>query len=61
MATEAQIIKLLNGLGKFPGCPSCGVRIRFGDQECPRCGDDLYDDLSAWAKDLIDEISGQNE
>ena len=57
MATEEQIRIVLNGLFDFPGCPSCGVRIRFGDYECPRCGADLDDDLRGWAEKLIDEIT----
>ncbi|MCI0790826.1 MAG: hypothetical protein J4O02_03570 [Chloroflexi bacterium] len=60
MATNNQITKVLNSLGQFPECPSCGVRMRFGDQECPRCGDDMYDDLWAWAEALIDDIIAQD-
>ncbi|MCI0437989.1 MAG: hypothetical protein L0177_02530 [Chloroflexi bacterium] len=56
MATSEQIQKLLNGLSECPGCNRCGVRIRFGDLECPRCGADLEDDLWEWAERLIDEI-----
>ena len=61
MATEQQITLVLNGLGEFPECPSCGVHMRFGDQECPRCGEDRYDDLSAWAEALIDQVAALDE
>lgn len=61
MATDAQITRVLNGLGQFPGCTECGARMRFGDQECPKCGEDLYDELWAWAEALIDDVTGQDE
>lgn len=57
MATEEQIRKVLNSLFEFPGCPQCGVRIRFGDVECPRCGADLEDDLRQWAERLLEELN----
>ena len=56
MATDEQIQKALNHLAYLPGCPECGVRVRFGDLECPRCGADLYDELRAWAERLIDDV-----
>ena len=61
MATNSQVTRVLNSLAQFPGCPSCGVRMRFGDLECPRCGDDLYDELRAWAEALIDDITSQEQ
>jgi hypothetical protein len=57
MATEEQIRKVLNSLLELPGCHRCGVRIRFGDYECPRCGADLDDDLREWAVRLIDDLA----
>ena len=56
MATEEQIQKVMNRLADLPGCPECGVRVRFGDLECPRCGADIYDDLLAWAERLVDDV-----
>ena len=50
MATEEQIQIVMNALADAIPCPSCGVRVRFGDLECPRCGEDIYDDLKAWAE-----------
>ena len=46
----------MNSLADLPPCPECGVRVRFGDLECPRCGADIYDDLKAWAERLINDI-----
>ena len=56
MATEEQLQIVMNALADAIPCPSCGVRVRFGDLECPRCGEDIYDDLKAWAEQLIDEV-----
>ena len=28
----------------------------MSDLECPRCGEDVYDDLKTWAERLIDEV-----
>ena len=56
MATDEQIQKLLNGLSDCPGCARCGTRIRFGDFECPHCGNDLEDDLRIWAENLLNEL-----
>ena len=50
MATEEQIQIVMNALADPIPCPSCGVRVRFGDLECPRCGEDIYDELKAWAR-----------
>ena len=56
MATEEQIQIVMNALADPIACPECGVRVRFGDLECPRCGEDIYDDLKAWAERLVDEV-----
>ena len=56
MATEEQIQIVLNALANPQNCPECGVRVRFGDLECPRCGEDIYDELKAWAEELINEV-----
>jgi hypothetical protein len=56
MATEEQIQKLINGLYQIPPCERCGVKIRYGDLDCPRCGADIEDALRDWAEQLIDEL-----
>ena len=58
MASEEQIQIVMNALADAIPCPSCGVRVRFGDLECPRCGEDIYDDLKAWEEELIDKVCG---
>lgn len=56
MADTQQISLILNALNSFRGCAKCGARIRFGDLECPKCGDDIYDDLCDWASNLIRQL-----
>ena len=56
MASEEQIQIVMNALADPIPCPECGVRVRFGDLECPRCGADIYDDLKDWAERLVDEV-----
>ena len=56
MATEEQIHIVMNALADPIACPECGVRVRFGYLECPRCGEDIYDQLKAWAEWLINEV-----
>lgn len=57
MASEEQIQIVMNALADPLACPECGVRVRFGDLECPRCGEDIYDQLKEWAEWLIDAVS----
>ena len=56
MATEGQIQMVLTSLAEFQPCPSCGTRFRFGDLECPHCGNDLEEYLRHWAEELIKEL-----
>ena len=56
MATEAQIMKVLNSLYEFEGCPQCNRLIRWGDMECPHCGGDIEDALRDWAEKLVDAV-----
>ena len=53
MATESQIQKVFTRLSKVHSCTSCGIRLRFGDLECPHCGTDLEEYLRHWAEKLI--------
>ena len=34
-------------------CGACGTRIRYGDYECPHCGQDLEDEMVNWACGLL--------
>ena len=36
---------IISSLDEIPNCHSCGVRLRSGDYECPKCGADFYDSL----------------
>lgn len=56
MATQHEIQKVLNALSSYSGCSRCATRIRFGDFECPHCGQDIEDELSWWAESLINDL-----
>jgi hypothetical protein len=57
MATEDQIRTVLNCLAEVQACGRCGTRFRFGDVDCPHCGEDLEDVLRQWAEQLLDALS----
>lgn len=56
MATESQIQKVIMSLSEVQACADCGTRFRFGDLECPHCGEDLEEYLRLWAETLINEL-----
>ena len=56
MATESQIQKVIMNLSEVRACANCGTRFRFGDLECPHCGEDLEEYLRHWAESLINEL-----
>ncbi len=57
MTDDAQISKLVNGLSFMPPCQRCGTRFRFGDVECPHCGEDLEPVLRRWAEWLLEQLA----
>jgi len=59
MAREDQIRTVLNYLAEFQTCNLCGTRFRFGDVDCPHCGEDLEDVLRLWAEGLLDALSSE--
>ena len=58
MATQGQVLKVLNLLGEALACPLDGTRLRFGDFECPHCGSDLDDYLRHFAERVVDTVTG---
>ena len=56
MASDEQVQLVLNGLAAIRDCRSCGTRIRFGDFDCPHCGEDLEDAQRRWAEKLADDL-----
>ena len=56
MDNSQQIQIVLNALQGLRGCPKCGTRLRFGDLECPHCGNDLEEHLSEWAESLLQQL-----
>lgn len=56
-AAERQIGVVLNILSDVVVCGSCETRLRFGDRECPHCGEDVDEVLRRWAQTLIAGLS----
>ena len=57
MASEAQVLKVLNLLGEMLACPMDGTRLRYGDFECPHCGNGLDDYLHRFAELVVDAVT----
>ncbi len=57
MATEEQIQAVMFRIGEAISCGRCGSALRYGDYECPHCGEDMEDQLRQWARDLVDDIA----
>ncbi len=60
MASDQQILHVLNSLSQVLTCPDCDTRLRFGDWECPHCGKDLDEYLRRWAAQLLDKLDGRD-
>ena len=56
MTRQEHLQVVLNHLARLVTCWNCGVRIQFGDFECPHCGADVYEVLEAWAEGLLDDL-----
>lgn len=56
MATDEQISNIVRSMDAMIHCHECGVRVRYGDVDCPRCGADIEDLLRAWARRLFDNL-----
>ena len=61
MASDEQVQAVLNSLAVIRECGSCGTRIRFGDFDCPHCGEDLEDAQRRWAETLADDLLGPTQ
>ena len=47
IATDEQISNIVRHMDGMIHCHECGVRIRYGDIDCPRCGADIEELLRA--------------
>lgn len=56
MTTEQQIQVVLAALAEIKACNECGARFRFGDLDCPHCGDELDGYFRQWAADLLEKL-----
>lgn len=53
-----KVQQVLNCLTEIQRCPNCGIRIRFGDLDCPRCGADLEQGLLLLAERVVQVVMG---
>lgn len=58
MASDQEVLIVLNSLAEVQACELCGTRVRFGDFDCSHCGADLEDAQRAWAERLVDRLKG---
>ena len=56
IATDEQISNIVRHMDGMIHCHECGVRIRYGDIYCPRCGADIEELLRAWARQVFDNL-----
>ena len=56
MATEDQIQKVLINLAIEQSCQNCDTRLRFGDLDCPHCGENIDETLKKWAVKMVDDL-----
>ena len=48
---------VVNKISEPFSCNNCATRLRFGDTECPHCGNDMEQLLELWADDLLKWLS----
>jgi uncharacterized protein (UPF0212 family) len=48
---------IVNKISESFSCDNCATRLRFGDTECPHCGNDMEQLLELWADDLLKRLS----
>lgn len=53
---EQQVRTVVGSLAESLSCDRDGTRLRYGDYECPRCGADVEDVLSEWARRLVRKL-----
>ena len=59
MSETTRVLNVLNLLvSERLACPRDDTRLRYGDYECPHCGEDLEEYLTAFASRLVSEVCG---
>ena len=58
MEAVEKIDVVLNSISQILSCDQCGTRLRFGDLECPHCGEDLEEFLHLWAENMLNRLDG---
>ena len=59
LTAEQQIQTVLLALSEVQACGNCGARFRFGDLDCPHCGEELDDYFRGWAVQLLERLGVQ--
>ena len=59
MNVQENVQFLINSLDQIPPCGGCGMRWSTGDYECPHCGEDLDEKLTAWAESVLKHLPTQ--
>ena len=59
MNVQENVQFLINSLDQIPSCGGCGMRWSTGDYECPHCGEDLDENLRAWAESVLKNLPAQ--
>ena len=59
MNVQENVQFLINSLDHIPPCGGCGMRWSTGDYECPHCGEDLDENLTAWAESVLKHLPTQ--
>ena len=59
MNVQENVQFLINSLDQIPACGGCGMRWSTGDYECPHCGEDLDENLTAWAESVLKHLPAQ--
>ncbi|MEC9321243.1 MAG: hypothetical protein VX869_03590 [Chloroflexota bacterium] len=59
MNVQENVQFLINSLDQIPPCGGCGMWWSTGDYECPHCGEDLDENLTAWAESVLKHLPTQ--
>ena len=56
MASEDQIQIVLINMSIELYCQNCETRLRFGDLDCPHCGENIDETLKEWAEKTLGDL-----
>jgi len=56
MERKSKIAVIMRSISESLSCHLCETRLRFGDLECPHCGEDIEPVFYEWAEKLMEEM-----